>query len=63
MGRCFFVLRQAHGAVFVFYHCEPGNSSVPCFEKNVVAVTRPFPRGGSMVEDHGAPESGQLRKA
>ena len=23
-------------------------------------VTRPFPRDGGMVEDHGAPEAGQL---
>ena len=26
----------------------------------LVVVTRPVPRGGGMVEDHGAPEAGQV---
>ena len=26
---------------------------------NVLVVTRPLPRDGGMVEDHGAPEAGQ----
>ena len=29
----------------------------------LLLVTRPLPRDGSMAEDHGAPEAGQLPRA
>ena len=34
-----------------------------CVKKKVVIVIRPLPRDGNMVEDHGAPDAGQLSRA
>ena len=48
----------------------PQNTIIrPCHENlfvsmaSVVVVTRPLPRNGGMVEDHGAPEAGYNPKA